>query len=160
MDPSIWGPHAWHFLHVITLNYPNNPTIQQKKNYKMFFYNLINILPCSYCSHNYISHLNQLPIDPFLKNKKSLVSWLIQIHNLTNKHLNKNTHFTFNEFITTYKSIYSSPKFNYPLIIFIIVFIILIIISYIYYPYIITYLQSFKSTYLQHLTNIIPLSFT
>ena len=32
MNPKIWGPHAWIFLHSITLNYPENPTPELKKN--------------------------------------------------------------------------------------------------------------------------------
>ena len=35
MEPNIWGPGAWTFLHSITLNYPNNPNIQTKKIYKV-----------------------------------------------------------------------------------------------------------------------------
>ena len=30
MDPLIWGPHAWFFLHSITLVYPDNPSEQEK----------------------------------------------------------------------------------------------------------------------------------
>ena len=37
MDPEIWGPSTWIFLHTITLNYPNNPTIYDKQNYKNFY---------------------------------------------------------------------------------------------------------------------------
>ena len=44
MDPEIWGPSAWIFLHTITLNYPNNPTIYDKQNYKNFL--LIYIIFC------------------------------------------------------------------------------------------------------------------
>ena len=36
MDPKIWGPSTWLFLHTITLNYPNNPTQQDIDNYKKF----------------------------------------------------------------------------------------------------------------------------
>ena len=113
MDPNIWGPHAWHFLHTITLSYPTNPTEKQKKTYKLFFHNLVNILPCSKCSSNYNFHINQLPIEPFLKNRKTLVSWLIQIHNMTNKHLKKNVFFTINDFTQHYKSLYSKQHNNH-----------------------------------------------
>ena len=112
MDPEVWGPHAWIFLHTITLTYPHNPTDQDKKNYKMFFYNLSNVLPCSHCSQNYKIHLKQLPIDPFLENKKLLVSWLIQIHNLTNNNLKKNINFDFNDFTSKYREIYNKTNGN------------------------------------------------
>lgn len=107
MDPNVWGPHAWIFLHTITLTYPHNPTEQDKKNYKLFFYNLANVLPCTHCSQNYIIHLKQLPIDSFLVNKKSLVSWLVQIHNLTNNNLKKNVTFDMDDFTEKYRNIYN-----------------------------------------------------
>ena len=37
MEPNIWGPHAWLFLHTITLNFPDNPTKEEKEKYKQFF---------------------------------------------------------------------------------------------------------------------------
>tara|TARA_Y100000591_G_scaffold301633_1_gene296069 strand:+ start:33 stop:533 length:501 start_codon:yes stop_codon:yes gene_type:complete len=110
MDPNIWGPSAWVFLHTITLTYPHNPTNQDKKNYKLFFYNLANVLPCTYCSRNYLIHLKQLPIDSFLANKKSLVHWLVQIHNLTNNNLKKNITFTMDDFTEKYRNIYNKTN--------------------------------------------------
>ena len=32
MLTSVWGPSLWHYLHVVSFNYPNNPTNLQKKN--------------------------------------------------------------------------------------------------------------------------------
>ena len=31
MLTSVWGPALWHYLHVISFNYPVNPTNLQKK---------------------------------------------------------------------------------------------------------------------------------
>ena len=112
MDPNVWGPHAWIFLHTITLTYPHKPTNQDKINYKNFFINLGKVLPCQHCSNNYNIHLNQLPIDQFLTNKKSLVYWLIQIHNLTNNILNKKKNVSFQEFTDIYKKIYQNNSTN------------------------------------------------
>ena len=79
MDPEVWGPHAWIFLHTITLTYPHNPTDQDKKNYKMFFYNLATVLPCTHCSQNYRIHLKQLPIDIEQSNNNYDISKFIPI---------------------------------------------------------------------------------
>ena len=139
MDPEIWGPHAWIFLHTVTLNYPNNPTMYDKQHYKNFFINLHHILPCDWCSKNYIHHLQKYPIDNYLNTKKNLVQWLIHIHNEINKIFNKNT-INYQEFINIYKKIYyEKNKFftNHNIIIFIlsIIIIILIILSiYLYNP--------------------------
>ena len=129
MDPEIWGPHAWIFLHSITLNYPNNPTMYDKQHYKNFFINLHHILPCEWCSKNYIHHLQKYPIDNYLNTKKNLVQWLINIHNEINIIFKKKT-INYSEFINIYKNIYNKKKsfFNfYHLIIFICILIIIIL---------------------------------
>ena len=38
MLTSVWGPAQWHFLHMMRFNYPVNPTIKDKKNYKDYIY--------------------------------------------------------------------------------------------------------------------------
>ena len=40
MDPKIWGPPGWFFIHSVTLVYPDNPTETEKNNFKRFFLNL------------------------------------------------------------------------------------------------------------------------
>ena len=62
MDPSIWGPHAWFFLHSITLAYPENPTIIDKENMRTFFNAFYKVLPCNTCVMNYTNHIKQLPL--------------------------------------------------------------------------------------------------
>ena len=37
---SVWGPPLWHVLHCISFNYPNNPTVKDKKYYRQFIMNL------------------------------------------------------------------------------------------------------------------------
>ena len=46
MRPEIWGPHAWIFLHSVTLEYPDNPTDEDKQNMINFIDSLGNVLPC------------------------------------------------------------------------------------------------------------------
>ena len=53
MDPEIWGPHAWIFLHSVTLAYPENPTNIDKKNFELFFNSMQPIIPCQKCSNHY-----------------------------------------------------------------------------------------------------------
>ena len=81
MNPIIWGPGAWTFLHSITLNYPENPTDKEKMFHKNFFLNLQNVLPCPSCAQHYSMNLKKFPIDPALESRELLVKWLIDIHN-------------------------------------------------------------------------------
>lgn len=129
MDPEIWGPNAWVLLHTITLVYPHKPTNNDKQIYKNFFTNLYKILPCDWCSHNYKIHLNKYPIDNYLNSKKNIVQWLINIHNETNKTLNKNIYFTYDNFITKYKEIYKQNNTsNYQILLLLIILIIVFIL--------------------------------
>lgn len=146
MDSSIWGPSLWNSLHLITLNYPEKPSYAVRKQYYDFFNNLRYIIPCIYCRKNYIEHLNEIPLEPYLDSRQLLVKWLIDIHNLVNKSLNKSEqHFSninelYNDLYTRLKSGKNIEKTNYIkfskikiIITFLIVIILFFLIRYYYY---------------------------
>ena len=88
--PDTWGPHGWKFIHYITLGYPNNPTKSDKIKYKNFFLSLTTVIPCILCRINYEKHLTEYPINnDVLKNKETLITWGIKMHNLVNIENNK-----------------------------------------------------------------------
>jgi hypothetical protein len=89
MNQNIWGPHLWFSLHSISFNYPLKPSIEDKNNYKNFFLNLQEAIPCSVCKKNYKRHLNEHPIQDYLDNRKSLVYWVIDMHNMVNAEIGK-----------------------------------------------------------------------
>jgi hypothetical protein len=109
MDPDIWGPHAWMFLHSVTLAYPEKPTDIDKTNFEKFFNSLQPVLPCKKCSDNYKIHIDENPILNHLDNKEKLVKWLIDIHNRVNR-INGKKDYTYEEAINHYKSLYSLSK--------------------------------------------------
>ena len=112
MDPEIWGPHAWVFLHSVTIAYPENPSLQDKQNYKIFFNSLHKVLPCAACAHNYISHLQKIPLtDNILSDKDKLIKWLISIHNEVNKINNKKI-VSYQDFIKIYENDYIPKNTN------------------------------------------------
>lgn len=90
MKPEIWGPHAWIFLHSITLEYPENPTNDDKVNMLNFINSLGNVLPCQKCRVNFNNHLQKHPVNQYvLSSRSNLVKWLIDIHNDVNVMNNK-----------------------------------------------------------------------
>jgi hypothetical protein len=110
MHPEIWGPHAWIFLHSISLNYPENPSELDKERYRNFFSNLQYILPCEKCAYNYGIKLKSNPIE--LDSKSELIEWLIKIHNIVNESNGKKK-ISNDEFMKIYQNIYnnqSKPK--------------------------------------------------
>ena len=87
MEPNIWGPPAWLFLHSITFNYPKNPSENDKNNYNTFFNSLKYVIPSPICKEHYAKNLLKLPIR--LNTRDDLIRWLIDIHNSVNKSNNK-----------------------------------------------------------------------
>lgn len=85
MDPEMWGPHGWTFLHNITLAYSKNPTESNKINIHKFMINTGHVLPCYKCRINFKNHLKKYPLSSqVLSSRKNLVEWLIDIHNCVN----------------------------------------------------------------------------
>jgi hypothetical protein len=90
ITPDIWGPHAWKFLHYVTLGYPANPTQEQKEEYKKFFMALATVLPCSVCANHFAENYRKAPLtDVILSDREKLVRWLIDFHNIVNAKKNK-----------------------------------------------------------------------
>lgn len=89
MDPKLWGPHFWFILHLISFNYPDNPSTPDKDNYKRFYESVGDILPCSLCKRHYKNYISQFPISIHLDSRIDLITWVIQVHNFVNQSLNK-----------------------------------------------------------------------
>ncbi len=120
MDPAIWGPHLWHFLHSMSFAYAkdkNNPTQQEKYYMFNFLESLKFVLPCS-CKKNYTEHFDNNP--PRLNSRRELFEWLVDLHNKVNKQTNeyldkkgdyktprKNEKVTYKFVENMYKSIYN-----------------------------------------------------
>lgn len=93
---SVWGPAIWHYLHTMSFNYPVEPTIKDKQNYRNFILNLQNVLPCKYCRMNLKTNLRQLPLTmDIMKNRDSFSRYIYELHELVNKMLNKKSNLTF-----------------------------------------------------------------
>jgi len=89
LKPSIWGPYGWKFMHFVSLGYPDNPTSDDKRNYKEFYNSLQGVLPCERCAINYKQNIIDSPIDGHLDNRDALVKWVVDIHNTVNNELQK-----------------------------------------------------------------------
>ena len=134
MEPKVWGPGAWLFLHSITLNYPENPTDNDKMFHKNFFLNLQNVLPCPSCAQHYSMNLKKFPIDPALESRELLVKWLIDIHNDVNIKNNKPV-WSYADVYNKYQDMYNPPNTINNILIFFIISIVLIFLFFLFNIY-------------------------
>lgn len=93
MLPDIWGKHLWYSIHFIALDYPEQPSTNDRENYRTFFENLWKVIPCYKCSRNYQDHLRHLPLvsdrGDYLASRDTLFAWTVELHNMVNRMLGK-----------------------------------------------------------------------
>lgn len=90
MLTAVWGPSLWHFMHIMSLNYPVHPTSEDKKHYKKFIINLQYILPCRYCRENLKNNFKTLPLQScHMKDRNSFSRYVYKLHETINTMLGK-----------------------------------------------------------------------
>ena len=109
LEPKIWGPKFWFFLHTISLCYPNYPNAVTKKKYYEFIQNLPLFLPIEEVASNFSKLLDKYPIQPYLDNKESFIKWVWFIHNKINEKLEKPV-ISLNDFYVKYYEQYKSKN--------------------------------------------------
>lgn len=95
---SVWGPAIWHFLHIISFNYPTNPTEEDKIHYRNFILSLKNVLPCKYCRINLMKNFKNVPITMNdMKNRNTFSLYMYRLHEEINTMLNKRSGLSYEE---------------------------------------------------------------
>lgn len=96
MLTSVWGPSMWHYLHIMSFNYPIKPTPLEKKQYMDFVKSLQYTLPCKYCRINLVTNFKTLPLTmKSMKNRDSFSRYIYALHELINKMLGKKSGLTY-----------------------------------------------------------------
>jgi hypothetical protein len=120
MLTSVWGPSLWHYLHVMSFNYPINPTKIQKQKYKQLLLNFQYTLPCKYCRMNLKKNFKNFPLsDKVFENRNNFSRYIFNLHEQINKLLGKKSGLTYCEVRDNYEHFRSrctldKPKlFNY-----------------------------------------------
>ena len=108
LDPTVWGPHYWFFLHTVALSYPHHPNAVTKKKYYEFIQNLPLFIPVETIGNNFEKLLDEYPVTAYLDSRDSFVKWMHFIHNKINEKLEK-PKITLNEFYFRYYEEYK-PK--------------------------------------------------
>jgi hypothetical protein len=107
LDPKVWGPHYWFFLHTLAMTYPHHPNSVTKKKYYEFIQNLPLFLPVEEVSSEFSKLIDKYPITPYLDNRDSFVRWMHFIHNKLNEKLEK-PQISLNDFFVKYYNEYKT----------------------------------------------------
>ena len=138
MEPKIWGPVLWKYLHLLSINYPDYPDKKTINNHYQLLILIGKTLPCSKCANHYQYYMKPVKIKKGLKNKKNFIELILDLHNNVNEKLNKNK-VSYNELLRNYQKIINSKNTehnnNVSLILFIFILILLIIIFIIFFKY-------------------------
>jgi hypothetical protein len=89
LDPTVWGPHYWFFLHTVAYHYPNTPNEVTKRKYYDLIQNLPLFIPRVDMGDRFSEMLDKYPVTPYLDNRESFMRWVWFIHNKMNVHLEK-----------------------------------------------------------------------
>jgi hypothetical protein len=109
LDPKIWGPHYWFFIHTVAMTYPVRPNAVTKKKYYEFIQNLPIFIPVENMSGEFSKLLDKYPVTPYLDNRESLIRWTHFIHNKINQKLEK-PQISLSEFYVKYYEEYKSQN--------------------------------------------------
>jgi hypothetical protein len=109
LDPKVWGPHYWFFLHTLAMTYPHHPNTITKKKYYEFIQNLPLFLPVEEISSEFSKLLERYPVSPYLDNRDSFIRWMHFIHNKINEKLEK-PQISLNEFFVKYYDEYKTTN--------------------------------------------------
>lgn len=139
LNPEIWGPHYWFFLHTIVLCYPTFPNAVTKKKYYDFISNLPLFIPVENIATQFSKLLDKYPVTPYLDSKESFIKWMHFIHNKINEYLEK-PKLSLNDFYVQYYDKYKtnaiknkeSNKWKQKLIYTITILSIVFLITYLY----------------------------
>ena len=92
----IWGPALWHSLHIMSFNYPVNPSQEDKEHYRDFVLSLEHVLPCKYCRQNLKTNFKSLPLTmDEMKDRDSFSRYIYELHELVNRMLKKKSNLTY-----------------------------------------------------------------
>lgn len=115
IETCIWGNAQWVLLHIMSFNYPEKIT-EENKQVKKDMYNYLialgSVLPCPKCKEHYFENigkdLNGYVLDDSLNSRDKFTRWMYELHNLVNKQTGKTVYPTYEEVYNIYNPLVSS----------------------------------------------------
>lgn len=109
----IWGPLIWSSIHMMSFNYPVNPTMEDKKHYYDYIMSLQHVLPCRSCRENIKTNLATCKFNmDKMKNRETFSRFVYELHNCVNIMLGRKPYLTYEKVRDLYEQFRASctPK--------------------------------------------------
>jgi hypothetical protein len=92
MQSAIFGPPFWMTIHLISFNYPVEPTEAQKKDYSDWLRLSGKVLPCRYCRENVAANVEAAGFDwGCMASRDTFARFCYKLHDNVNRMLNKSS---------------------------------------------------------------------
>jgi len=111
LDPEIWGPHYWFFLHTLAYAYPSHPNETTKRKYYDLIQNLPLFIPNDGIGNKFSRLLDRYPVTPYLDKRDSFLRWVNFMHNKIN-YLHGKEEKTLEESIREYENQYNPKQYE------------------------------------------------
>lgn len=89
LNPNVWGPHYWFFMHTVAYAYPESPNNITKRKYYDLIMNMPLFIPDAEMGNRFAQMLDKYPPSPYLDCRESFMRWVHFIHNKVNAQLGK-----------------------------------------------------------------------
>ena len=87
---AIFGPPFWMTIHLVSFNYPVQPTEEDKKNYSQWLHSMGKVLPCKYCRDNFEKNMKHAGFNAScLDSRFAFSTFCYDLHCSVNKMLGK-----------------------------------------------------------------------
>ena len=91
IDPQIWGHSVWTMMYSVAAGCDDEEiSSEQRVHLKAFYESLQFVLPCETCKKHYQELYTVNPVENHLENKRSLMTWIVEIQNQINKNIQPN----------------------------------------------------------------------
>lgn len=81
MDPKIWGPGLWKYLHSAAASASSQ---QKRKDFVEMIKALAKTLPCEKCKAHFLQNLQTFKITDYMTSNESLFMWTYNMHDAVN----------------------------------------------------------------------------
>jgi len=109
LDPDVWGPYYWFFLHTIAYSYPVYPNEVTKRKYYDLIHNFPLFIPHEKYSNRFIRILDRYPVTPYLDKRESFMRWVNFVHNKINE-IKEKDEYSLEDSIHLYEQIYADHR--------------------------------------------------